>query len=650
MDNAKFIKIVKSEMAEIGESYAIKDVGNQFAIWFLSKVLCEEIGMSVEQYHIGGSGDQKIDIGMIDEDHSAVIIGQCKYSENPENAKFNEDLPEEVFNALDRLQNFPEEGHEKRKDFASAFSSSEKPTRLLAIGFGSFTDGAVRYALKKQIEIYDLEKIRVRWLYNEVLEDIKTPDLIKMSYKKDNCIINDVHGSNNKQWIYLAKITDIYSAVDKYKDGIFEGNLRYRLEKSAKSGIGSDIRKTIVDGDSSAFSVLNNGLTIVSSNVVDTDENNLEIINPQIVNGCQTSWAIYDAITDLLKSGETIEDIKTKVLVKLIKTQDYEFAKKITKSTNKQNPIDVRDTYSDDQKQLNLAYAFKNYAPKIFYDHKEGLWEVVCRKKQQSIYKILGTRKYRRISNFDAGQLYLALIGRPYYAKQSKQKIFDDPEYYRVIFSYDTENSKRFDCKTLDLVPSEVESLKPGSTEFVRDIIFAQSIYNLADSVKHFYNFKMNSFPEGKNKYQEVAYQKLLKQKYLTSWHYLLIAIVHHICHSWTKRGVDIYDVRCALVGSEVNLLLGGNLNASFNASESFEDTSIFDPKNPSDNFNFFIVWVKNIMKKLNPLVEAKFEEPGFSFRSFIDQRSDTFSDLKESIIDEYVEGEENWKTLFPIE
>lgn len=79
------------------------------------------------------------------------------------------------------------------------------------------------------------------------------------------------------------------------------------------------------------FSVLNNGVTIVADSIK-MSANTLTITDYQIVNGCQTSYVLYEN-----RNKDNLNDIN--IPLRLIVTADEDVKSKITVSTNNQSAI-----------------------------------------------------------------------------------------------------------------------------------------------------------------------------------------------------------------------------------------------------------------------------------------------------------------------
>lgn len=651
MTDEEFLAIVREEMAEYAD-LNVMDRGDQFAVWFIEKILAEQRDDAVELFHIGGSGDNKIDIGVIDpQSRDVVVIGQCKFSDNPLATTFGIDLPEDVLNAVERIQSMPSAGSSRRREFVKRYN--EKPsdisTRLLAVGFGSFSSDAIDYAVKHDVELFDYKKIKQRYLYNEVIELPSEPEILKLE-TPERTSPRKIERYRARQWIFLGLARDIFRAVDEYKDGLFVENLRYRLPASTKSPISANIQETILT-DPGALAIFNNGLTVVAKRVVE-EKNHLILHSPQIVNGCQTSWAIYDAFKTLEGLGKDPATIETELLIKLIETSDESLVGEITERTNNQNPISPRDLKAKDEVQAEIAGEFELMRPRISYSFKAGQWEQLAREQRRSRYAVSGAR-YRRLENMQAAQLYLAVLGLPWASKQNKGKIFSEASYYRVVFGVNVPPSDRFAAE--DIFQDIVMPLDPSATGFCRDVLFAFEISQLADSLKRIYSKKLRMYVEPIKKDESLARDNLHDDfEFYKFWHYLLVAAVNYVILKWADFGnYGVETLRTRLVGTNVDLFFGppSRLDSKFNPDLEKRFALILDQENPSADFFLFSIWAKAIADKVAELArDYRSGQVRFKWQSFIDQRSETFKDLKRWIDLIFSRGTISAAQIFPVQ
>ena len=167
-------------------------------------------------------------------------------------------------------------------------------------------------------------------------------NIARISEENDNSfkIVLNVLGSlefeevekvTNSQ-VILCKASEFVKLLNT-KEGIirkslFMDNVR---DFQGNTNINQGMLDTIKENPSS-FLLLNNGITIVCSDLV-SGNRKVTITNPQIVNGCQTSSVIYHAQSE----GANLEDVL--LLVKIIATDESIITNSIVKGTNSQNPV-----------------------------------------------------------------------------------------------------------------------------------------------------------------------------------------------------------------------------------------------------------------------------------------------------------------------
>lgn len=194
---------------------------------------------------------------------------------------------------------------------------------------------------------------------------------------------------------------------------LFEENIRLYLGE--KNDVNTKILQSALSDNPVEFWYLNNGITIVCDSYKYQPKLANPVVaidNPQIVNGGQTSFSLFEA-----KKRDALKTPNIKVLVKIIETKDNIFRNKIAEATNSQTPIRSRDLRSNDIIQLKLeeVLASKGY----YYD----------RKKNQHSDKPYS----QRIDALKAGQVIMAYYMRePDKAKTQSDKIFG--EYYELVF------------------------------------------------------------------------------------------------------------------------------------------------------------------------------------------------------------------------
>lgn len=146
---------------------------------------------------------------------------------------------------------------------------------------------------------------------------------------------------------------------------VFEDNVRDFLGE--KNYVNEDIEATVLNGQNSAFCMLNNGITVVAHSAVSVRDK-MTIEDYQIVNGCQTSHVLY-----LNRDNQRINELL--IPVKIIVTQSEELKNKITKATNNQTSITKEQLEALSSYQKVLEEYFKTFTDedeRLYYERRAG--------------------------------------------------------------------------------------------------------------------------------------------------------------------------------------------------------------------------------------------------------------------------------------
>ncbi len=217
---------------------------------------------------------------------------------------------------------------------------------------------------------------------------------------------------------YLATINakDIAKQVEKYKDSLFEKNIRGWLRYNKPN---TDIYNSCVDDESELFWFMNNGITIIADKVhANNYKFQWEIINMQIINGQQTAWMIYEAYN----KKELRENVN--ILCRIYESKDVNLVKKITKATNTQSSIGSRDLMSNEPEQIAIEKVFSQLG--YFYERQKG--------------QIKSDIKFKKdITSKKMAQVSLAILcKKPSLARKNiEDNFFNKDKNYNNIFSHD---------------------------------------------------------------------------------------------------------------------------------------------------------------------------------------------------------------------
>jgi len=236
----------------------------------------------------------------------------------------------------------------------------------------------------------------------------------------------------NKSRVFTCKGKELAKIYNDYREKIFQQNVRYSLGLRSKS-INRQILETAESDDRSInFWYFNNGITIICKKINETTSGKvINLHEAQIINGAQTTYALYEAY----KEGKLKDNVE--VLIRVIETDNKEFIENVTLYTNSQNAIRLRDLCSNDEIQIKLQKMLLD-SYNYFYERKRG--------ELDSLYPTLEAKRnllgvdYKNniISNENAAQAFLAIyLDKPAQAKSEKGRIFlkDSAGFYDDIFN-----------------------------------------------------------------------------------------------------------------------------------------------------------------------------------------------------------------------
>lgn len=156
----------------------------------------------------------------------------------------------------------------------------------------------------------------------------------------------------------LCELIDKEKQINKHISGLFSDNIRGFL--NYKNRTNKNIQSTLHSNYAEYFPFLNNGITIIAEKVniptiMQAGSYPIEVINPIIVNGLQTTKVIYDVY---LTKKSLLDNVY--VLVRLYETTNSDLISKITDATNTQSLINHRDKISNTAFNKHTKEVFAN--------------------------------------------------------------------------------------------------------------------------------------------------------------------------------------------------------------------------------------------------------------------------------------------------
>ncbi|MDO7789121.1 AIPR family protein [Desulforamulus aquiferis] len=211
---------------------------------------------------------------------------------------------------------------------------------------------------------------------------------------------------------YLFSVSGdwLYNLYKRYGEDLFSANYRGFLGSGKRKKINNEIRQS-AEAEPNNFWAYNNGITILTLDIDNQNEEKTTIIGASIINGAQTTGSIGSVDDNKLDNLK-----KIKILCRVIKCSDVGLIPKIIKTNNTQNAITSWDVYSNDTIQVSLKKKFdfycKPYSLKRGFDddYKSGLGIVTV------------------------AQPTLAFEGNYAEANRGKNNIFINKYLYKAVF------------------------------------------------------------------------------------------------------------------------------------------------------------------------------------------------------------------------
>lgn len=231
------------------------------------------------------------------------------------------------------------------------------------------TDGKMTRSIE-DIPSEEIEGIKTEFR----IVDIEYIYKIYLSEYSDNGFKVDVNlpsleiPTNSDEYEAYLTVVDGQTLVNIYEQfgqKLFEQNVRTFLQ--FRGAVNKGIRNTI-QYKPDMFFAYNNGITATATDVERDDNGNIKIINNfQIVNGGQTTSAIYAAKKN---SNLDVSNISVQMKLSVVREKEMqnEFVSKVSEYANTQNKVNKSDFFSNSPFHKEM----KNYSKKIWVAASEG--------------------------------------------------------------------------------------------------------------------------------------------------------------------------------------------------------------------------------------------------------------------------------------
>ncbi|MDJ0427292.1 hypothetical protein J2W54_004736 [Rhodococcus fascians] len=431
-----FMQWMRRAVGRLAERYGVPD-HRAFPVWGMTHIFDVEEDTAFNETDTLSIGDGGIDGWFMDEDNLVLHLMQAKYPENElastppgslrsllNGALFLSDakavadsVHAQKLNVIaDALKRAIDDDFAISLDFLIAGKVSDQAKRELEIA-------AMAANPRFSVSFYDIDKLEEIWIANEPIGDLsgKYVDFILSGkdefYDRSGAPVSGVSNSA----IAALDGKSLGDVVAENGPQLFHANVRYYLAKSNR--VNKSMIRTLEDEvGRSAFWLYNNGLTIVVDNYefVLNDQQNmvLRALNPQIVNGAQTSSVLKERRHSLTAG---VVSVQARIIAIDNSGAGKNALLKISEFTNSQTQVKLSDLRSNDERHRKIQKNFESLEVPYFYVRRMGEWNALTPAQRATF----GTR---RVPKDAIGQSYLAYRGKPADAIGKKESIYGENE------------------------------------------------------------------------------------------------------------------------------------------------------------------------------------------------------------------------------
>ncbi len=225
--------------------------------------------------------------------------------------------------------------------------------------------------------------------------------------------------SSNKSFVGLVKLNTYHKFITDnsgyLRNSFFEANVR---DYQGKNSVNNSIAETLSNTKTEDFWWLNNGITILTSEITLVTNKSLQLVNPEIVNGLQTSREIYNYFTN---NPSAINEEQRSLLVRVINPESEKARDSIIFATNNQTNIPKSSLRVTDDIHLQIEMYFKSRG--LYYDRRKNYYKNLKKKASD----IIGV-------SFLAQCLISIVLRKPDYARARPSTLLADETIYKKLY------------------------------------------------------------------------------------------------------------------------------------------------------------------------------------------------------------------------
>ena len=352
-----------------------------FNFWVLDKLYSEDVDVIEDK--IVDYNDKGIDCYVWHEEKKELCLIQNKYYGNDTILPLDYITNDFLTRAVTALENGTYTRSQELQDIYTKYSSDPNFSVTLALYVTNnkcCTDGILNAIKnfnsthpKQNATIYGLDDIE-KLYYDDPNIDTANMSFILQTVNKGttlNVNSQNVSGQSIDSLYMMVPVYNIYELLqeaNRVSYPVFASNIREYLGPTGK--VNKKIMETLKDSeDRNNFFYYNNGITIIVKDKKILDQCNnmrpVKVVNPQIVNGCQTASTINEVLSGWPVSTAESDFSNTFVMVKLLAIPDNTakmevLRKKIVTNNNSQNKIDQKNFEANNEEFRRIQVEFED--------------------------------------------------------------------------------------------------------------------------------------------------------------------------------------------------------------------------------------------------------------------------------------------------
>lgn len=265
-------------------------------------------------------------------------------------------------------------------------------------------------------QIYPSAKVEVEFIGADKLMELYNSD---SETRLNLDFAGQLISLSQKDFIGLVKLGTYYRFITNEKKEIrknlFEANVR---DYQGHNSVNNQIAETLEYQTQEDFWWLNNGVTMLSSDITFLTQTSLQIVDPEIVNGQQTSREIYNYFS---RNQEKIDTDERTVLVRIIHPNSEESRDNIIFATNNQTVIPKASLRVTDPIHLQIEMYLRNRG--LYYDRRKNYYKNQKKKSAD----IVGVP-------FLAQCLISILLRKPDFARARPSTLLIEDDTYSTLY------------------------------------------------------------------------------------------------------------------------------------------------------------------------------------------------------------------------